>query len=422
MRAMPARSAAASVRSRSRPARSDALRAAIVVFAGIAASLHVGKLPPALPVLQSEFGLSLVQVSWMVSLFVLGPALIGVFAGSLADRFDARASMISGLLFLSASGTLGAFAPGAGLLLFARALESIGFMMIGLPGPALIAAIVPPSRVRAWLGVWSTYMPAGMGAALFAGPATMSVVGWRGVWLACAGLAALAAALLAFVHPAPARASGGAPDAPAPRIGPLVRQTLRSPGPWLLGTCFLFYAGQFMAIFSFLPSIYQDAGLSAQWSATLTAFAVIVSMIGNVGAGFLLQHGVGRSSLVVMAGLAMAACAWLAFGSTFGFGWRYAGVVLFAIAAGVIPGTLFATVPFFAPSQAAISTTVGMMQQGSSLGQLLLPPAVAAFAVYAGWNSIWIATGAAAMVTVALGAAMARTGASAGERERPGCR
>jgi hypothetical protein len=105
----------------------------------------------------------------------------------------------------------------------------------------------------------------------------------------------------------------------------------------------------------------------------------------------------------------MAACAWLAFGSSLGFASRYASILLFAASAGFIPGTLFATVPFYAPSQEAISTTVGMMQQGSSLGQLLLPPVVAALAQYTGgWHSIWIATGAAAMVTVAIGGKMAR--------------
>lgn len=395
-------------RSDARSASGGASRAGAVVFAGIAVAMNVGKLPPALPVLQDEFGLSLVQVSWMVSLFMLGPALIGGIAGSAADRLDPRTSMIAGLLLSALTGALGAFAATPAVLFLSRALESVGFLMTVLPAPALIARIVPRTRVRGWLGVWSAYMPAGMGIALLATPAVMSAVGWRGVWLAASAVAALAATLVALVHPTSPPAEAKTPTPDEARIANLVRQTLRAPGPWLLALCFLFYAGQFTAIFSFLPSIYQDAGLSPQWSATLTAIAVMINMVGNLAAGFLLQHGVSRAALVVGAGIAMAVCEWIAFGSGLAFAWRYAAILLLSASAGLIPGTLFATAPFYAPSLLAVSTTVGAMQQGSSLGQLLLPLAIAALVQYTGgWSSTWIATGLAALVTVAIGFAMA---------------
>ncbi len=395
-------------RSDSRPVTTDAARAGAIVFAGIAAALNVGKLPSALPVLQAEFGLSLVQVSWMVSLFMLGGALVGGIAGSAADRFDARRTMIAGLLLTAATGVLGAFAPTVRVLFVSRALESVAFLMTVLPGPALVASVVPRARLRGWLGFWSAYMPAGMGLALLATPAVMSVVGWRGVWLACAAIAGAAAACIALVHPTTPADERRASTPPRARIATLVVQTLRAPGPWLVALCFFFYAGQFTAIFSFLPSIYQDAGLSPQWSATLTAIAVMVNMIGNLSAGLLLQHGVSRATLIGTAGLAMAVCEWLAFGSELGLAWRYAAILLFSATAGLIPGTLFATAPFYAPSTAAISTTVGAMQQGSSLGQLTLPLAIAALVQHTGdWSSTWIATALAAMVTVAIAGAMA---------------
>jgi hypothetical protein len=81
--------------------------------------------------------------------------------------------------------------------------------------------------------------------------------------------------------------------------------------------------------------------------------------------------------------------------------------VVLSIVGGLIPGTLFATAPFYAPNPAAVSTTVGLMQQGSASGQILLPPVIAALAQYSGgWSSTWIATGAAAACTVAIAAAI----------------
>lgn len=384
--------------------------------AGVVIALNIGKLPPALPVLRREFGLTLVQVSWMVSLLAIAPALIGVVAGSIADRLDARRTMIAGLLFSAAANVLGAYAPSGPVLFASRALESVGFLAATLPAPSLIARLVAHDSLRGWLGIWSAYMPAGMGIALFATPAVMALVGWRGAWLGCAAAAVIAAGFVAVIPPADLarevsrRRDGGAlPGGEVARIGRLVFATLRSPGPWLLALCFLFFAGQFITIFSFLPSIYQDAGLTAQAGATLTAIAMIVNMAGNLAAGFLLQHGGRRVTLIAAAGVTMAACEWLAFGADLSFTARYSAILVLSAVAGLIPGTLFATAHCYAPSPAAVSATVGIMQQGSSLGQLTLPLAIATLVQYTGgWHSMWIATGLAALATVAIACGMGR--------------
>jgi cyanate permease len=247
-------------------------------------------------------------------------------------------------------------------------------------------------------------MPTGMGAALFLAPALMALAGWRGVWVFCAALAALWAVLVALTQPP--HEARAAPRSP---VLTSVRETLRSPGPWLLALCFGFYAGQFTGIFAFLPTVYRDAGISAQLGASLTALAVLSNGGGGLAAGLLLQRGVDRATLIVVVGVVMASCAWVAFGTDIGFGWRYAAIVLLSTVGGLIPGTLFASAPFYAPSAAAVSTTVGLVQQGSGAGQILLPPVIAALAQYSGgWTLTWVATGLAAMMTVAIGLAIRR--------------
>lgn len=373
-------------------------RAVVLLGAGIVAALNVGKLPPALPALQQEFGLSLVQVSWMVSLFLVGSALFGIVGGSLADRFDPRRVMIGGLALTALTGAIGAAAPSAPVLLASRALESVAFLLTVLPAPALLRRTVPGASLRGWLGLWATYMPTGMGAGLFLAPALMAGAGWRGAWAFCAAAAAVWAVLVAATQPR--RPSQATPPA---AIGAHALETLRSRGPWLLALCFGFYAGQFTGIFSFLPSVYREHGVSPQLGASLTALAVLSNGGGGLAAGLLLQRGVDRSTLIALVGVTMAACAWLAFGSSLAFGWRYAAIVVLSTVGGLIPGALFATAPFYAPSVAAVSTTVGLMQQGSGFGQILLPPAIAAMAQYTGgWGSTWIATGIAALATVAI--------------------
>lgn len=84
-------------------------------------------------------------------------------------------------------------------------------------------------------------------------------------------------------------------------------------------------------------------------------------------------------------------------------------MLLFSSFGGLIPGTLFGLSVSLAPSQDTVSTTVGWMQQWSSLGQFVGPPVVAALAVWAGgWHQTWIATGVCALAGVGLAVLLQR--------------
>ncbi|HWS74451.1 MAG TPA: MFS transporter, partial [Quisquiliibacterium sp.] len=164
----------------------------------------------------------------------------------------------------------------------------------------------------------------------------------------------------------------------------------------------------------------QSAGVAPGKAAVLTAAGVAVNLLGNIAAGALLQRGVGRAALIAIASLAMAAGAWIAFGSALPFAGRYAGVLLFSAVGGLVPGALFATAPRLAPHPGAVSTTTGLMQQGSSLGQFVTPPLVAAVASDAGgWQHTWWVTGALALANVVVAVFLARAVAVADRRAPP---
>ncbi|MFP5467215.1 MAG: MFS transporter, partial [Gammaproteobacteria bacterium] len=135
----------------------------------------------------------------------------------------------------------------------------------------------------------------------------------------------------------------------------------------------------------------------------LSALAAGINMTGNIAAGRLMARGVAPGWLLFTGYAAMGIGAALAFGlpafPTIG----YLGVLLFSAFGGLIPGTLFSLAVKLAPSADTISTTVGWMQQWSSLGQFFGPPAVAVIAMWAGgWGMTWLATGACSLLGVAL--------------------
>jgi cyanate permease len=173
--------------------------------------------------------------------------------------------------------------------------------------------------------------------------------------------------------------------------------------------CFMFYAAQFLGIFSFLPTIYRETGIDLRTGGALTALGVLINVIGNLSAGRLLERGMPRWQLVIGTAVTMALMAWIAFGSDAAFWLRYGAVLMLSMVGGLIPGALFASAPAYAPDPRSVSTTVGWMQQGSGIGQLLVPPLIAALAQSSGsWQYTWVITGLCSAIVVLTGLGMRR--------------
>ncbi len=382
-----------------------AARVALVVAAGTSGGASVGKVPVSLPVLSDAFGLSLLQASLTISFFLLAAVLVGIFGGMLADRFGQRRVMILGLVVSAFGGLLGAASTSGTMLLLSRAVESFGFIATVLPGPALLTRLVAGHRLRPVMGLWACYMPLGMSLVLVLCPWLLEAIGWRGIWIGIAAISlALAALVWRVVPPDP-------PRAVTTRSLALVKQTVGALRPWLLASSFGVYAGQWMSVFGFLPTMYQQQGVATGAAGILTAVGVAVNMIGNFGAGLLMQRGWPRHRLLVFAALTMLLAAWVIFASSASFPLRYAALLAFSAAGGLIPGTLFASTPSFAPAASTVSTTTGLMQQGSALGQFLTPPLIAlVVSSTGGWSATWMVTGALAAINVVLAVVMRRVG------------
>ncbi|MBO9651936.1 MAG: MFS transporter [Variovorax sp.] len=389
-----------------------------VVTAGVAAALHIGKLPPAVPALQAGLGIGLVEAGFLLSLVQLAGMTLGIFVGLAADTIGLRRSMISGLTLVSAASFLGGFvgisihdkAQALPLLLVLRALEGFGFLLAVMPGPGLIRSVVPPSAEKAAMGLWGAYMPLGVALALLAGPVFIAWLDWPDWWLGLALLSLAAAAWVAWVVPGDsvrAHASSGIAEAWPKRL----RETAGASGPWTLALAFAVYSSQWMAVIGFLPAIYVDAGVPASWTAALTAFAAATNIVGNVTGGRLLQRGVAPDRLLRL-GFGVMALGGIAAFAQIGAPQgvlslppllRYLAVCMFSLAGGMVPATLFMLGVRLAPGPSTVSTTIGFMQQASSLGQFVAPPFVAWIAHRAGgWQWTWVVTLACSLMGIAL--------------------
>jgi MFS family permease len=397
----------------------------VVILGGVSAALHVGKLSPALPVLRESLQVSLLEAGFLLSMVQLAGMVFGLVLGLGADGIGLRRSMLAGLLLLSGAGAAGGWAQDAGSLLALRALEGVGFLLVGLPAPGLVMRLVAPAKRQVAMGLWGAYMPFGTALALLLGPWAVAHLGWPVWWWLMAALS-FVMAVWVWVGVPPDQVSPGAgppmPHRAYPVAGAAVgwvsrlRRTLGARGPWLVALSFAVYSGQWLAVIGFLPSVFVQGTSAGVWAAAPLALVAAVNMLGNMASGRLLQRGIAAHVLIVAGFSAMALGTFLAFvvlpgsgGAYLPGGVRYAGVLLFSMLGGMVPGTLFSLATVLAPDDSCVSTTVGWMQQLSACGQFVGPPLVGWVASQAGdWRWTWLVTGCCAVVGMALAMQIAR--------------
>lgn len=362
-----------------------------VLAAGIAAAMHIWKLPAALAGIQADLGTSLVQAGLLLGIIQLASVVGGLATAVGGEMAGLRRLLVSGLVLLAAASALGAAAPGTGLLMAARTLEGVGFLLAVVVAPALIRKVAPPQRLNIALASWATFQGAATLIGLSAGALFLQVAGWREWWLVMAFLTLLPVPLLLRSVPkdqAPAE-TGLRPA--LLRVG----RTVATRPPWIIGMVFACYTAQWMAVLGFLPSIYRSAGLDGPWPGILSAVVGGVNAIGALSAGPLIQRGLSERKIILWTFVSMSAASV----ATFAVDWGRFGnglmvqvvlIALFSAVGGLIPAAVTSYSVRIAPADGSVTAVLGLTQQIFNVGNFLGPMMFALLATSTGgWGTTW---------------------------------
>ena len=313
---------------------------------------------------ETEFGASRGNIALVFSVAAFIWFACGAPAGVLADRFGPRNVTLIGVACLA--GSL-AIASMAGSITVLYVTYSVGIGLgVGLVYVPSIGAVQPWFGERRALA--SGLAVSGIGAGNIVGPLLaewwIGALGWRGAYLALAGVGLMAGGAAALAIR----------GKPVPRTtlmeGTALRAALRTPSFWLL------YASLVLSCIGlFVPMVHlgpyaQDAGLTAAQGVALVSLIGLGSLLGRftIG-GFADRLGRLPSLLLTYVGLGAMLLVWLT-------ATRYGVLAVFAIVFGMCYGAAVALLPTIVMDlygARAVSGIIGFLYTGAGLGTLLGP-------------------------------------------------
>lgn len=366
----------------------------LLLVAGVFAGAQLAKIAPLAAWYRDGQGHSLVFIGWLISTIGLFVALAALPVSLAVDRLG-QFRVLAGGSALLALGALGLAAlDGPAMLLAARTVEAVGYLVLVIVIPAILNGVSPASIKAPVLAAWGGFVPVGFALADFMAGAIAPAAGPRAFLLAIAiGFAVsagVACLLLSRLHApflAPARA-GAAPGLGDNLARPVV----------LTASAFGAFVIVSLAFFSFLP-VASERGL------LLLSPGVVALTVpaGNALASIAMRgRGLRAATTLGMAGFAASGmAAWPAFQSGDPAAVTIAAVVL-AVSGGVTGSTLFASVPFIVPAAGSASVAIGLICQAGGIATVVGPPLAGLVIESTGWTGYAALLIGASLVGLAL--------------------
>jgi predicted MFS family arabinose efflux permease len=365
----------------------------VILAAQTVANVGPLGIPAIASLIRADLGLTLTQAGSFLSAYYIGPILMSLPAGTLADRWGMKRLIVLGQVVIAVGLVALSLSGSYAVLMLLTAVAGCGYGMLNPASTQAVIAWAPPRHRASLVGVKQVGLPFGgmLGAALL--PALAIPLGWRVAVVLSAALIALGAlvSLAIYRDPPPAET---APRA-AGRRGSFAT-VLAMRDVWLVAVATLVFAAMQTIWMAFLVLYLESVvGLTVLAASRYLALAQFGGMVGRMAFALLSDRALAGSRRLplVIAGCGSALCsvaisavgpgtpaAWLLpLALVFGFvgiGWNGVQLTLLAELAG----------------PRAAGTALGLGLAISSLGVTLGPPLFGYFATAGGsFRGPWIA-------------------------------
>jgi MFS transporter, ACS family, hexuronate transporter len=347
---------------------------ALIMAAQTMANVGPLGIPSIAPLIREGLGLSVAQAGSFLSAYYIGPVLMSLPAGWLADRWGVRGAMILGQALIAVGLGAVALAPTFSFIVVILVLAGAGYGVLNPTTTKAGMAWFPPNQRATVVGLKQVGLPFGGAVGALIMPPLALAFGWRAaVGVAAAVVGLLAILTWALYRDLPEPESRG-PAAPRPRFWAVMANR----DLWLVGVSTLIFAGVQTVFLAFLVLYLHDVvQIELVVAAKYLVTAQVSGAAGRIVFGLLSDRFFGgrRRIVLIIAGVGSIACALALSTTTPGSGpWMLAplavGIGVFGVGWNGVQHTLMAELA----GPRAAGTAVGLGLAISSLGVTVCPP------------------------------------------------
>ncbi len=256
-------------------------------------------LPPILPVVIADLGISHGQAGLLVSLFALPGILLSLPGGWLVDRYGERLVGSVGVILMGAGTLLLGLAPSFSLILLARVLSGAGAMGGVVALQRLVIRLFAGRRLGLPVGISGSAIPVGIVVVLNVAGPIAETSGWRVVAQRVGGVAVVVGlvfmvAIWLITRGAALGREQKQDDVPLADRGRLFRPL------WIAGAVWFCANGAMTAFMTFAPDHFQGLGFDVSARGLFTSIPMWTSAALGMVTGWLTDRHGGRPAFMIV--------------------------------------------------------------------------------------------------------------------------
>lgn len=155
----------------------------VVAVTSFLGTFLVSSVNIALPTIEKDLVLNAIELSWVITAFILATALFMLPSGSWGDRSDNRRLFKLGLILFTLASGICYVAPDGHWLVAARFLQGIGSAFTGTTGQAILVSSFPAEKRGQVLGISVASVYGGLALGPLVGGVITLHIGWRALFL-----------------------------------------------------------------------------------------------------------------------------------------------------------------------------------------------------------------------------------------------
>ncbi|MDC1474621.1 MFS transporter [Candidatus Nanopelagicales bacterium] len=144
--------------------------------------LDLSVMSVALPSIQAEFDVGMMQLQWAMMAYMVAGAALAVPFGALGDNLGRRRLYLFGTAAFVIGSAVSALAPDIGVLIFGRAVQGVGSGAMGTLALAMLVAMVARADIPKLIGLWTAVVSGAAALGPLVGGGLVTAFGWRWVF------------------------------------------------------------------------------------------------------------------------------------------------------------------------------------------------------------------------------------------------